>query len=92
MNRITNKQLEAVCERINRATGSPLTPWTRGDDGRLHANIGNYHISGAYGGVQLHRMYNDGGGVEDVFRTGYGTKRELFNQMQAFLVGVEAMK
>ena len=89
MNRITNKDLEAVVGRINRVLGTPQEPWTRIDN-RAVANIGNYHISGAYGGVSLHRMVNEGGGVQDVFSSGHGTKRELYEKMHAFLAGIEA--
>jgi len=84
--------------RINRATGSPLTPWATvlhtdnvtGNAIRARANIGNYHLSGAYGGVSLHRMSNEGGGVSDVFRCGHVPKRELAEKMWAFLAGYEA--
>jgi len=89
MNRITNKDLAAVVGRINRTMGAPAEPYRR-VDGRTVANIGNYHISGAYGGVSLHRMVNEGGGVQDVFCSGHGTKRELYEKMHAFLAGIEA--
>ena len=87
MTRITNKDLEAVVARINRATDSPDTSWTRTDAG-MKANIGNYHISGAYGGVSLHRMVTDGGGITDVFSCGHITKRDLYDRMQAYLAGL----
>ena len=85
--RITEKDIEAVIHRINIATGSPETPWTKEASG-MKANIDNYHRSGAYGGVTLHRMINDGGATEDVFSCGHITKRDLYNRMQAFLVGL----
>jgi hypothetical protein len=87
--RVTNLQLEAVVERINRVTGADQSSYTRGADGKLRANIGNYHLSFAYGGVSLHRMMSDGGGVEDVFRCGHIPKRELLNRMHAFIDGLE---
>ena len=89
MNRITQKDLEAVVTRINKTTGNPTESYIRGEDGRYHAQIGNYHISGAYGGVSLHQMANDGGGVHDVFSCGHVTKRDLYNRMQAFINGLE---
>jgi hypothetical protein len=89
MNRITDKNLHAVIERINTETGSP--------DGYAHpyslmggvckARVGHYHISHAYGGVALHRVANEAGGVSDVFGQGHMTKRELYDLMQAFLKG-----
>lgn len=87
MDRITNADLEFLVDRINAATDSPPKPYTKGADGRFKANIGNYHISGAYGGVKLVRMGNKGGGISAVSTNGYGTKRELYNWMTAFLAG-----
>ena len=87
--RITESFLEAVCLRINRAIGMPHAPYEKKGD-RHVAQIGNYHISHAYGGVCLHRMHNAGGGVSDVFGCGHVTKRELADRMFAFLKGVEA--
>ena len=89
MERITEKQLENLCARINKATGSPETPWSRDGSGQLVSNVGNYHLSGAYGGVSLHRMASYGGGsVHDVFSCGHTTKRDLYNRMWAFLAGL----
>ena len=84
MNRVTEKQLEAIVDRINRITGSPSAPYI---DGK--AQVGNYHISHAYGGVALHRMYNEGGGVTSPLSTGHIPKRELTALMYAFINGIE---
>ena len=89
MNRITETHLQAIVDRLNRMTGNPLEPYTKGDDGRYHANIGNYHLSHAYGGVSLHRMVNDGGGVSEPLRTGHISKRELSERLYAFIYGIE---
>lgn len=86
--RVSIKTLEAIVARINRMTGSPMEPYTRGPRG-LVANVGNYHLSGAYGGYALHRMSNDGGGVSDVLRSGHVPKRELRDLMFAFIEGLE---
>lgn len=86
MNRITEKDLRAVIDRINMVTGSPDKPYV---DGAPQA--GCYHLSGAYGGVALHRMARTGTGVIDIFY-GHGTKRELYNKMQAWLAGYETAK
>lgn len=87
---VTKAQLEAVVERINRMTNSPLTSYTKSKDGKYKANIGNYHLSWAYGGVALHRMCSDGGGVSDVLSIGHAPKRECLNAMFAFIRGLEA--
>ena len=92
MDRITMKNLEFLVERINEATGSPATPYTKTDDGKYRANIGNYHLDGAYGGWALERMSSEGGGVLSVFSIGHVSKRELYGMMRAFLAGVEAVK
>jgi len=86
---IRKKRLESLVERINRATGSPLIPWTKDKDGKLASNIGNFHLSGAYGGVSLQRMENEHGGVSDVFMCGHVTKRQLDDMMCAFIKGLE---
>jgi hypothetical protein len=91
MERITQKQLEYLVERINEATNSPKASYTKTEKGHI-ANIGNYHLDYAYGGVKLERMCNEGGGVNTVSTGGYGTKRELYNWMQAFLSGMAATK
>lgn len=85
MNRITESQLQAVVDRLNRITGSPLAPYVNGK-----AQIGNYHLSHAYGGVCLHRMHNEGGGVSSPLSTGHITKRELLGLMQAYISGLTA--
>ena len=85
MNRITESQLQAVVDRLNRITGSPMAPYASGK-----AQIGNYHLSHAYGGVCLHRMHNEGGGVSSPLSTGHITKRELYNLMHAYIAGLLA--
>jgi hypothetical protein len=88
--RITRKHLQPAIDRLNRETNSPASPWARRDeDGRRRANIGNYHLSQAYGGFSLHRMVNESGGVSDVFSCGHVPARDLYNQLHAFLRGIE---
>ena len=95
MQRITEKQLQAVVDRINRETNSPMATYTNTViDGKssYDANLGNYHLSFAYGGVSLHRMCNKGGGVQDVLRIGHVSKRELYNHCHAFLRGLDSTR
>ena len=89
--RITEKDLQRLCDRLNEATGSPMIPWERVND-RNRANIGNYHISHAYGGVCLHRMHNESGGVSCPLSNGHGPKRDLYNELCAMLAGIEAAR
>ena len=91
-NRITRKTLDAIAARINAVTNSPMEPHTMGAEGKYHAAIGNFHISGAYGGYALHRMVTEGGGVTDVFSCGHVPARELADRMYAFVRGLEFAK
>ena len=91
MERTTQKQLEFLCARINAAQKTPAKPYERSEiDGSLVGQIGNYHLSGAYGGVSLHKTMTTGGGVCDVFSCGHVTKRDLYNRMSAYLAGVSS--
>lgn len=88
--RITEKDLNAVVERINLITKSPTEPYKKMKDGKHKAQIGCYHLSHAYGGVALHRMCSESGGVHDVFYSGHVPKKDLYAMMQAFIKGIEA--
>ena len=96
MQRITDKQLDSLCEYLNKLTDSPLEYSTREPqpDGstKFKANIGHYHISHAYGGVCLHRVVNEGGGINTPIISYHAPKRELYNAMQAFIRGLEAVR
>ena len=87
--RITDKHLNGLVDRLNRITNSPTSSYIRGEDGSLKACIGNFHINHAYGGVTLHRMCNEGGGVSDVLSRGHMPKRELYELICAFIRGIE---
>jgi hypothetical protein len=87
----SKKTLEALCELINTATGSPLTPYTRTESG-LTANLGNFHLSGAYGGVCVHRMHNQSGGVTEPIWSGHISKAKAETKMRAYLRGLEMPK
>jgi hypothetical protein len=88
---ITLKNLQAVVDRINKATGSPMEPYTK-VDGELIANIGNYYLSSAYCGYALYRMVNVGGGIMDISNSGHMTKRALYDMLHMYLAGYEAGK
>jgi hypothetical protein len=87
-NRITDSMLEARVRRLNELTGSPMSPYSKIDD-RNVANIGNFHLSYAYGGVCLHRMANEGGGVRTPIISYHTTKRELYDLINAFMDGIQ---
>lgn len=95
-NRITEKQLQHLVNRINDVMGTPLTMFpadyaTNRDQGR---NEGHYCLNFANGGVSLHqvgKLTRNGQGERDTLECGHTTRRDLFNQMHAYLRGAEAM-
>lgn len=91
MNRITEKTLRELVKTINSLTYSPNEPYSQ-KDGKLVSNIGNYHLSFAYGGVSLHRISNEHGGTTDVLNSGHTTKRDLFNLIHAYIKGLTSNK
>lgn len=91
-NVITMKNLQAVVDRINTVTGSPPEQYTKNEGGKIIANIGNYHLSGAYGGYALHRICTPGGGITDISKSGHISKRALYDLIHAYLAGYEAGK
>jgi len=91
-NRITQKDLEFLVSQINKLTGSPAEYSTKQDDGTYKTNIGHYHLSYAYGGVNLHRTVSDGGAITTPLGGGYHTKRELYHRLQSFIYGLQSVK
>lgn len=87
--RTSIKTLKALVNQINIAKGAPLEPWSR-VDGKLQANIGNFHLSQAYGGVCVHCMNNEGGGITTPIWQGHIPKRDAEGMIRAFLRGMEA--
>lgn len=92
MDRITNKMLENKIDYLNAITNSPKEPWSTDKNGKTKANIGNHHLDGAYGGVCVHKMVNDGGGVSTPLVGGNVTKRELYDLLCAYVKGIELGK
>jgi hypothetical protein len=92
MTRTTQKELESLVEWLNKITNKPTKPYMQNENGDYKAQIGNYHLSYAYGGVTLHQMVSDGGGVTTPLGGGYFTKRELAAKLRAFIAGIEVGK
>ena len=90
MDRITTKHLDGMVDRINKITGSPMTPYRTDENGQFTPNALNYHLDWAYGGVCLIRMCKTGGGVTSISQIGFTTKRNLYNWMSAYLDGLKA--
>lgn len=77
---IKERDLDAIISEINRLNGQP-TEMTG------HHIPGQFIRSSAYGGHKLERVTTVGGGVTSI-TTGYVSKRELYNQLQAILTGL----
>ena len=89
-NRINQSDLESLVSTINTMTDSPIEYSTKQADGTYKINVGHYCLSYAYGGVNLHRVVSDGGGVTTPIGGGYHTKRELYYRLQSFIMGLTA--
>ena len=90
MERITNSMIDRKVNYLNQLTGNPAEPYST-IDGKYKSNTGNYHISSAYGGVCLDQMC-DGGGTRSVFSIGHIPKRDLYNRICAYVLGLEVSK
>lgn len=90
MERTTEAQLKAQIAHLNKITNSPAESYSLGTDGKYHANVGNYHLDCAYGGYNLARIANDGGGITQPIGGGFKTKRELYNLIRAYISGIES--
>lgn len=91
MERVKQKDLEILCGILNKITSSPTEQFTKAE-GKLKANVGNFHLSWAYGGVCLHRMHSIGGSVTCPLGQDHIGKKELYYKMQSFISGLEYQK
>jgi hypothetical protein len=92
MQRITEKMLELRMMRLNAITNSPTEAYTVDEYGQYKANPGHFHLSHAYGGVCVHRMHNDAGGVTTPILSYHTTKRDMYDRLNAFIDGIEFSK
>ncbi len=90
MQRISIYHIQAAVNRLNKLTGQPMEPYTLDDKGMLRANIGNYHISEQYGGVQICQMCNQDGGTSTPMSSMYAPKRDCLNMLHAYIAGVSS--
>ena len=89
MNRITQSQLQGKIDLLNELTGNPLNRFEM-VDGKYRSQIGNHYLSMQNGGYALYRIVNEGGGINDIFSRGHGTKRELYGMICAYTSGIES--
>jgi hypothetical protein len=51
--RITRRNLDQIVRVLNSTAGAPMEPYTKDQEtGNYRANVGNYHLDSAYGGVE----------------------------------------
>jgi len=84
--RTTLTQINLLIDELNKQLDRPLKPYIK-KDGKLTAQIGNFHIYQAYGAYGLHEMVTDGGGIRQT--VDLGTKKELYTALHKLIQGVE---
>ena len=87
--RITRKDLDNVVDRLNAIASTPPEPYVKvGDKFIPQANC--YLIGGAYGGWRLEQMSSIEGctGIRTPIPTGYVSKRECYDAIQAYISGI----
>jgi len=84
--RTTLAQINLLIDELNKQLNRPLKPYIK-EDGKLTAQIGNFHIYQAFGAYGLHEMVTDGGGIRQTIDL--GTKKELYNALHKLIQGVE---
>lgn len=89
MARVSERDLDRIVEKLNKITNSPSTTYTRDKYHKYTANVGNYHLDWAYGGVSLKRVMCEAGSVEDVLGCGFVTKRDLYGRIVAYMRGYQ---
>ena len=80
--RITLSDLESRLFDLNESRGTPSKPYSPSDKG-FRSNVGNYHLSQAYGGCNVHQIVNDVGGVKEPAGSGHVTKRECLKRINS---------
>ena len=84
MQRITNNDLDNLVRRLNIAKKyKPTRTIGRYKNGKFKSSAG-FHISGAYGGVQLVFSKKDSSAERNI-TYGFVPKRELYEKMKAML-------
>ena len=95
--RYTMADLTGLVDRLNQTAGADAkghreaTREEKAAGFALVSNVGTYYLMGAYGGHKLVQITNHGGGVRDVLRVGYSSKRELYYAIYAYLDGMWAV-
>jgi len=89
MKQITQTMLRGKIDLLNELTGNPVNSYVLVDNKRS-AQIGNYYLSMQCGGYALFRIANEAGGINNIFSRGHSTKRELYDRICAYILGIES--
>ena len=84
--RTTLAQIRLLIDALNKQLERPLKPYIQ-ENGKLTAQVGNFHLYQAYGAYGLHEMANEGGGIRQTIDL--GTKKELYTALHKLIQGVE---
>lgn len=82
--RVTQVDLEAAVDRLNRLTCNPANAYQKDEEGRIRSVPGVFVTDYGNGGVKLVQIVGDAGGQRNVFDCGYTTKRELLDLINAY--------
>ena len=77
-NTVTISDLKNALHALNVAKGFETSPY-KGNTNK--SNIGNFHLSRAYGGFNVHQIANEAGGVTEPSGGGHVTKRECLERI-----------
>ena len=77
-----------MVERLNRMTNSPEKPYLQNAEGILVPQVGNWHVSQAYGGYCVCRIVTDSGGCSEPIWSGHVAAKEACTRLDAFLKGI----
>jgi len=86
MQRASNKSINAICERLNKALGRPLTYCDKQQGADFKSNIGHIHHWSTGSGHNLASVCTETGGISIIMYA--NTRRELLANAEAYLKGI----
>ena len=82
MDRVTNKKLQNTIGTINFVVNGKRNIWFKDSEGNFKSRVGMLKVDKNYGGYQLTKIVNDGGGETDL------SPRMKAGEMHKFLTGL----
>ena len=87
MDRVTNKKLQNTIGTINFVVNGKRNIWFKDSEGNFKSRVGMLKVDKNYGGYQLTKIVNDGGGETDLTHRLSAT--EMFYFLQGYLLRME---